>query len=263
MPLVDKSSLKKDICPPLDDILVDQLLSEYISQEKRFILREWEPSTLDAGQLTEAAARIVYHIDSGNLNHRKNVDDCLKYIEDLGQNNKHHFPDRKAGIHLARVLRTIYKFRSDRGAIHIDPQYTANHLDSKLVIENSRWILAELMRLFWNGDRAKVAVAIREIVEYELPVIGKFEEILLVQRTDCKVEEEILLLLHYAGESGLSQQKLTHYIPKDPGGVSRALKGLGPTGKRQIVRLRSGNFRLTDLGTKEVLTKLATKLALH
>jgi len=130
------------------------------------------------------------------------------------------------------------------------------------VIENSRWILGELLRIFWKGDRSEVATAIREILRYELPVIGKFENIVLVQRTDCSVEEEILLLLHYAGEEGLSQQQLTNWIPRDASGISRKLNELGPGGKRQVIKVTTGNFRLTDLGTKEVLTKLASKLTL-
>src|SRR5437016_4414822 len=117
MALIDKDTLHRQLVPPLDGPLANQLLAEYISQEKRFVLRDWEPSTLDGGQFTEAAARIIYHIDSANLNRRKGVDDCLSYVEDANQNNQHHFPERKAALHLARVLRTIYKFRSDRGAI--------------------------------------------------------------------------------------------------------------------------------------------------
>lgn len=263
MPLIDKSALRGQISPPIDQDLAEQLLAEYISQERRYVLRDWEPSTLDGGQFAEAAARIVYHIDSTNLSPRKSVDDCLSYVEDPKQRNAHHFPDRKSALHLARTLRVIYKFRSDRGAIHIDPVYTANHLDAKLVIDDSRWVLAEILRIFWKGDRAAVASAIREILQYELPVIGKFEDIILVQRTDCNVEEEILLLLHYSGEVGLSQGKLTKYIPRDPGGISRKIKELGPAGKRQIIKLANGNFRLTDVGSKKVLMSLAPKLTLQ
>src|SRR5947199_8957837 len=111
MALIDKDTLHRQLVPPLDGPLANQLLAEYISQEKRFVLRDWEPSTLDGGQFAEAAARVIYHIDSGNLNRRKSVDDCLSYIEDRKQNNRHLFPERKAAIHLTRDLRTVYKFR--------------------------------------------------------------------------------------------------------------------------------------------------------
>jgi hypothetical protein len=81
MALIDKQSLLSDLTVRLDSQLAEQLLSEYISQEKRYVLRDREPATLDGGQFVEAAARIVYHVDSGNLNRRKSVGDCLSYVE--------------------------------------------------------------------------------------------------------------------------------------------------------------------------------------
>lgn len=77
MPRLQKSSLTAKLCPPLDGVLVEQMLTEYVSLENRFVLREWEPATLDGGQFVEAASRIVYHQDSQNLNRRRGVAKCL------------------------------------------------------------------------------------------------------------------------------------------------------------------------------------------
>ncbi len=182
MPLIDKLTLISSVCPPLDTKLIEQLIAEFVSQERRYILRDWEPATLDGGQFAEAAARILYHQDSKVLNHKRSVGECLTYVEDPKNANSHQYPDRKSALHTARVIRTIYKFRSDRGAVHIDPEYDANQLDSKLVIENSRWVLSEILRIFWTGDRSVVAAAIREIIQYDIPVIGNYEGRLIVQR---------------------------------------------------------------------------------
>jgi len=261
MPLVDKQILIRDLVNRLDPGLTDQLLSEYISQEKRYVLRDWEPATLDGGQFVEAAARILYHIDSGNLNRRKKVDDCLAYVEDPQNRNTHSFPDRKSASHICKVLRTIYKFRSDRGAVHIDPVYTANQLDSRLVIDNSRWVLSELLRIFWSGDRTEVAKAIREILQYEVPAVGRFQDLLLVQRTDCTAEEEILLLLRESGEAGLTREELGRFVRKTPGRVTQAIQGL--ESMRDIIQIRGGAFRLTDLGALKVVQDLADKMHLN
>lgn len=91
---------------------------------------DWEPATLDGGQFCEIGARCVFHIDSKNLNLTKGVDDCLEYIEDLENKRKHFFPSRKDALNLCKVIRLAYRFRSKRGAIHIDPQYSANEMDS-------------------------------------------------------------------------------------------------------------------------------------
>jgi hypothetical protein len=261
MALIDKESLFKDLTTRLDSVLTQQLLTEYVSQEKRYILRDWEPATLDGGQFVEAAARIVYHVDSGNLNRAKKVDDCLSYIEDPKNQNTHSFPERKSALHLCKVIRTIYKFRSDRGAVHIDPLYTANQLDSRLVIDNSRWVLSELLRIFWSGDRKEVARAIREILQYEIPAVGRFGEDRLVQRPDCSAEEEILLLLRDGGEGGLLREQLGRFVKKTAGRVTQAIQKLER--RREIIQTRDGLYRLTDLGALRVIQDLADKIQLN
>lgn len=262
MAYIDKSIIINDISPPLDKTLTIQLLDEYVSQEKRFILGDWEPATLDGGQFAEAAARILYHNDSGILDKRKGVNECLRYVEDFNNSNTHLFPERKSALHLCKVLRATYKFRSDRGAVHIDPQYNANHLDSKYLLESCRWVLAELLRLFWNGDRKEVSTIIREILKFDIPSIRAFENSLLVQRTDCSAEEEILLLLYYSREAGLSRAELGRYVQKAPSAITNAIKSLASSKVRQIHKLTNGNFCLTDIGIRRVLSELADKLVL-
>lgn len=262
MASIDKSIIIKDISPPLDKTLATQLLDEYVSQEKRFILGDWEPATLDGGQFAEAAARILHHQDSGVLGKRKGVNECLQYVEDFQNKNKHYFPDRKSAGHLCKVLRAIYKFRSDRGAIHIDPEYDANHLDSKYLLESCRWVLAELLRLFWRGDRKEVSTVIREILKFNIPSIKAFDDTLLVQRTDCSAEEEILLLLYHSREAGLSRGELGRSVQKTPSAVTNAVKYLASSRVRQIYKIKNGNFCLTDIGVRRVLSELANKLIL-
>lgn len=260
MSSLSKSALVAEIVPPLDAQLAEQLISEYMSLERRFILADYEPATLDGGQFAEIASRIIYHQDSGKLNKRRSVHRCLIYIEDPDSKNSHHYPERKSSLHLCKVLRSIYKFRSDRGAVHIDPDYTANKLDAKLVVDNARWALSEILRIFWTGDRAIVARAIREIIEYDVPIVGDYEGRLLVHSTECTTEEEVLILLYYAGEMGLSRNQLGVYVEKTASGVTGALKSLISTSKRQAIQLKNKNYRLTNLGIVRVLDELGEKM---
>ncbi|MCJ7553667.1 MAG: hypothetical protein MUO34_07260 [Ignavibacteriaceae bacterium] len=262
MPSFSKADLINGLCPPLDKTLVNQLLDEFLSIEKRFIQRDWEPATLDGGQFCEAASRIINHIDSNNLNLRKGVSSCVDYIEDQNNSNIHHYPDRKSSLHTIRVIKSVYKFRSDRGAVHIDPVYTANHIDSRMVLENVRWILSEILRIFWQNDRAKISKIIKEIVQYDFPIIGNYEDKILVHRTDCSAEEELLLLLHFAGIEGYSRKQLGEYIQKDNAQVTRAIKKLSSNKFRQIIKLNNGNYRLTDPGILRVQKELYNKLKL-
>lgn len=258
MSVVTKENLLAGISPPLDSALTDQLLSEYISEERRYILGDWEPATLDGGQFVEAAARIIYHQDSGKLDRRKKVDDCLRHVEE--PKAAHKFRDRKSALHIAKVLRTVYNLRSDRGAVHIDPAYTANQLDAKLVIENCRWVLSEILRIFWSRNRQQVSKAIRELLQYEVPAVGRYGDKLLVERRDCTAEEETLLLLYYSGEAGHTRTELGRFIRKGPSKVTEAIRSLER--KREVINVDDSRFRLTALGTKRVLSQLPNKLRL-
>ena len=262
MPLVDKATLVLHLAPPLDTDLTTALVEEFISLERRFIQRDWEPAQLDGGQFCEVLGRLLYHHDSGILNPSKDFDECVKYIWDENNHNK-HLMDRQEASHISRVLRTTYKFRSQRGGIHISPTYKPNHMDSKIIIEMVRWCFAETLRVFWKGsDREQVAKAIRELLTFDVPCIGKFEDVILVQRIDLTAEEEILVLLHYAGEQGFTRNDVGKYAKVSPPSATTALQKLTSPERREVVLLSSGKYRLTDLGSKRIREKLPGKLLL-
>lgn len=259
----NKEDLFLQVCPPLDNQLVGGLVDEFISQERRYVLGDWEPATLDGGQFAEIASRIIYHVDSMNLNRRKSLNKCLKYVEDETCSNSHSFPQRRTALHLCKVIRTIYKFRSQRGAIHIDPEYTANELDSTLVISNVRWVMAELLRVFWSGDKTEVGRLIKEILRFDVPAVLSMDDRQLVVRTDCTVEEEIIILLFNRGETGMSRQELGRSIPRPAPTVTQSLGRLISPAQREVVKKCDGQFILTPLGAKRVREELSGKLTLE
>jgi len=258
MPLIDAAKLAAGISPPLDSTFADQLIREFISTERRFILRDWEPAELDGGQFAEILARIYYHLDSGTLNQTKGFDECVSYIE--GNQNSHAIVPRQDALHVCRVLRTIYKFRSQRGAVHISPTYQANHMDARLMMESVRWAFSETLRRFWNGDRTTVAKAVKEILDFDVPCVGRFDDLVLVQRTDLSAEEELLILLHYAGTEGFTRQQLGKFAQCSPSSVTTALQRLCSPDLREVVQLSNRSYRLTDGGEKRVREELAEKL---
>jgi hypothetical protein len=261
MPLIDKATLVAQLAPPLDANLTTALVDEFVSLERRFIQRDWEPAELDGGQFCEVLGRILYHQDSGNLNPAREFDECMKYIEDEKNQNSHAISPRRDALHLAKVLRTVYKFRSQRGGVHISPTYGPNHMDAKIITDMVRWSFAEALRIYWKGsDREQVAKAIRELLQFDVPCIGKFEEVIMVQRTDLSAEEELLVLLHYAGELGFTRGELGKYARLAPQRVSDALYKLTSPESRQVIKLASGKLRLTDLGSKRIRENLPDKL---
>jgi hypothetical protein len=263
MGLIEKREVVARLSPPLDHFLATQLLDEFISMERRFIQRDWEPTELDGGQFAEILARIIYHQDCGTLSLDKEFDDCARYVEDVGGRNQHLLLPRQGGLHVLKVLRAVYKFRSQRGAVHVSPTYKPNHMDSRFSMEAVRWCMTETLRLFWRGDREVAAKAIREILQFDVPCIGTFEGAVLVQRTDLTAEEELLVLLHYAGEGGFSRAELGKSCLKAAPTVTTALQTLASPSRREIVQVMDGRYRLTDLGSKRIREHLADKLLLQ
>ena len=170
--------LKIALVKEIDPQLAEQLVDEFASVEEAFLLKRWKYSELDGGRFAEVAARIVYSIDSSNLSRTKPVDDCLRYIDN--DQVSHAFPERQAAIHLAKVLRAIYKLRSQRGAVHVSPTYTANEIDSRMILESVRWILADLLRIFVTADRELVAETVRDLARFPQPLIRDIENVPLL-----------------------------------------------------------------------------------
>jgi len=263
MPLKSKAQLIAALVPPLDGLLAAQLLDEYESLERRFVLSDWEPAELDGGQFCEILARILNHIDSGHVSLTKDVKDCLAYVVDDDNKRPHHYTPRSDFLHLAKVVGTVYKFRSARGAVHISSTYEPNHMDARLVIECARWCLAETLRIFWTNDREEVASTIREILKFDTPCVGLFGDRTIIQRTDLSVDEEILVLLHHAGEAGLTRAALGQSLFSPASTISDALKRLASAQCRQIVERTPKHFVLGDLGAKRIREQLSQKLRIQ
>lgn len=251
------AELKAALRQAVDSQLSAQLIDEAVSLEEAFLLRKWKYSELDGGRFAEVAARIVYSVDSGNLSRTKGVDDCLKYIDN--DQVDHSFPERQGSIHLAKVLRAIYKLRSQRGAVHVSPTYTANEIDSRLIVECARWVLADLLRVFVTADRDQVAATIRGLSRFPQPIIRRYQAIPLLQSVTFTTKEEVLAHL-LNDDDGMTGSGLIAVIPKDASGVRRALKALSAARSRQIVE-RSGVWHITDLGIARIEQRINQELA--
>jgi len=93
--------------------------------------------------------------------------------------------------------------------------------------------------------------------------VGKFESVLLVQRTDLHPEEEILVLLHYAGEQGFTRRELGQYAMSSAPAITKAIDALTSSKRREAVQVNDGRYVIADLGQKRLRENLAGKLLLE
>lgn len=238
--------------------LAEKMLEEATALEEAFLQRKWKYSELDGGRFAEVSARIVYSADSANLSLNKGVDDCLKYVDN--QQVQHYFPEPQAAIHLSKVIRSVYKLRSQRGAVHVSPTYTANELDSRLIVESARWILAEILRIFAKADRDEVVAVMRDLARFPQPLVRAYEGVPILQHVSFTTEQEVLAHLFFSRD-GYTVAELVKIIPKDATGVRRAVNKLVSGSVRQVVS-RSGRLVITDLGVARIEAKIAGEVPL-
>ncbi|HYH74862.1 MAG TPA: hypothetical protein VD735_02775, partial [Candidatus Saccharimonadales bacterium] len=65
---MEHDELVNELAKAIDQTLAQQLVAEAIANEEAFKLRKWGSAELNGGRFAEVAARIIYSVDSGNVN---------------------------------------------------------------------------------------------------------------------------------------------------------------------------------------------------
>ena len=149
----------------------------------------------------------------------------------------------------------VYKFRSDRGPVHISPEYTANEMDSILMLHAGKWMFAELLRIAWNKDRKVIAETIADIIQLEHSLIHELDGTPLILDHTVSAPEEILLLLNHADGHKLQKDKLTKLAKNNT--ESSVASAISRLTKSNEIRANGvpGGLALTPKGQKRVIKK--------
>jgi hypothetical protein len=203
---LDPDSLLATIPQPLRN----ELLEAFNLIVTNFREERWEPSELNGGKLCEVVYTILRgYIDGafpttptkpGNM-----VDACRAFEQASSA-----FP-RSVRIQIPRMLIALYEVRNNRGVCHVGSDVNANQMDATCVLYVSKWIVAELVRLFHNVDTEAAEAAIDSIVERTLPVVWKVGERLRILDTKTTMKEKTLLLL-YQSSTCLREQDLFDWV---------------------------------------------------
>ena len=249
--------LIQDLSQIVDKHFAKSIVESYVEMQQRFLSGDWKPAELDAGRFCEVISRAILQLDTGKIDNRKlpgKVRDLL-----LNQQIPHKISN-KDRRHLTQVIRTVYNFRSDRGAVHISAEYTANYMDSMLVLHASKWLFAEFLRLAWNQDRSIIAETIAQLVQLEHSIIHELDGQPLVLARDITAIDEVLLLLYHAENNCLSRAEIREYaVGQKSNNVSVAISRLI---KNKDIRPLSNKTQvtLTPNGQKRIFEKLLPTL---
>jgi len=254
-----KENLIKELSQIIDGSLGRQLVESYSEMQRRFLLQDWKPTELDGGQFCESIARAFYQLDSGHITNSQLPGEIISKLLDKSSPHRLDVKDRS---HFSKTLSLVYKFRSDRGAIHISPRYSANHLDATLLIYGVKWLLSDFLRISMQEKPEKIAELIEAIIEIETPLIHTADGIPLVLDYKVRPLEEVLVQLFFAKDGKLPKKKLYEYTKQGTTAINGAVAWL--IKKRLIRKLndQGKSLMITPTGRKFVIKNISPKLEL-
>jgi hypothetical protein len=158
----------------------------------------WEPSELNGGKLCE----IVYSIVRGKADgafpaSSSKPRNMLSACQQLEQETQ--LP-RSLRIQVPRMLVALYEIRNNRGVGHVGSDVDPNHMDAVAVLYMSKWLVAELIRVFHQLDTLAATEAVDALVEREVQVVWSVDGRKRVLRDKATLREKTLLVLY--SESG-------------------------------------------------------------
>jgi hypothetical protein len=258
MPLSSKQ-LTAELAKIVDPTFASAIVNSYVEMEQRFFAGDWQPAELDGGRLCEAISRALYQLDCGYIMHTELPGQICDSLEDFNNKRTHNLAETYRR-HFCKAIRLVYKFRSDRGAVHISHEYTANEMDSVLMLHVGKWMFAEFLRLAWNQDRKIIAEAIADIIQLAHPVIHELDGKPLILDHTVSAPEEVLMLLSHADGHRLQKDDLTRQAKNNTdSSVGTAISRLTKTNEIRTTGT-PGELAITPKGQRRVIEKIIPKL---
>jgi hypothetical protein len=255
---VAPQQLIQELSSNVDRSLAEAVVDSYLEMQRRYLAGDWQPAELDGGRLCEAVSRAVYQLDTGTVTHSQLPGELRAKLLDEDKVQRQHnllISDRQ---HVMKAIDLVYKFRSSRGAVHISPTYTANAMDSMLVLHAGKWIIGEFLRIAWNQDKKIVAATVEQLAQLEHSLVHELDGRPLVLAPGISAPDEILLLLFHAPGNRLSRADIRLFASGQKSNTLGA--AVTRLTRDKLVRCaENGELVLTPLGQKRVMEQIIPK----
>lgn len=232
--------------------LRDELWETFNAILRNYQEEKWEPSELNGGKLCEVVYSILKgHVDGRMPNRaskpRNMVDACHK----LEQANSTNFC-RSVRIQIPRMLVALYEIRNNRGVGHIGGDVDPNHMDANAVLYMSKWIMAELVRVFHNVSTENATKAVDAIVERIIPVLWKVGNKHRILKIDLSMKEKTLVIL-YKVNDWIQESDLVDWVEHTNASIYRR-DVLRKLHKEKFIEYDEENkkAKISPLGVREV-----------
>jgi hypothetical protein len=232
--------------------LRDELLGAFNRIVLNYREHRWEPSELNGGKLCEVVHSILKGFVDGKYPPRaskpRNMVDACRELEHADSTRF----SRSLRIQIPRMLVALYEIRNNRGVGHVGGDVDPNHMDATAVLAMSKWVLAELVRIFHGVDTKTAATAVEAIVERHLPIIWRVNGKVRVLATKMTMKDKMLAVL-YQSPGPVLEANLVDWVEHSNPSVFRR-EVLAKAHKARLIEYdrHEGTAQISPLGVQYV-----------
>lgn len=145
---------------------VERLLDHYQSMQGRIQEGEYDEAGTHIGNFCENMVNILLDAMGEPVETRPNVNGFVN-----GSTSGKFGTDEPKSIRVQvpNVIRAAYDIRNNRDSVHVNLQVPVNHADTQAGISMCSWMLAEILRVYGDGDEtddmAEIGALIEELSE--------------------------------------------------------------------------------------------------
>ncbi len=242
----------------LPKTLREELFKAYNEIVKNYCEGRWEPSELNGGKLCE----IVYTILNGYISetYPPKAQKPKNFTESCRKLEQYSSCPRSIRIQIPRILIALYEIRNNRGVGHVGGDVDPNHMDAIAVLYVTKWIMAELIRVFHNLTTEKAAASVEMITERIIPVIWKIGDKYRVLKPELTMKEKTLLLV-YQNRDAVEESQLIKWVEHSNQSVYRR-DVLKPLHKNKLIEYdkEKKTITISPLGISDVENKIGFDL---
>ncbi|WP_308516074.1 hypothetical protein [Sphingomonas flavescens] len=177
----------------------DELFAKYREIERNFRERRWEPAELNGGKLCEVAYSILKgHVDGCFSPKPGKPSNFRQACLDLEKANSSF--GRSVRLLIPSILIPLYDIRNSRSVGHIGGDVDPNHMDSVCVLHMSKWVVSELIRLFYGVSIDEAQNLVEAISERQMPLVWETGVRRRVLATSLTMLEKTLVLLYSSAD---------------------------------------------------------------
>jgi hypothetical protein len=236
-----------------------ELLVAFSQIAKNYRERRWEPSELNGGKLCEVAYSIVKGY--ADLSYPKRATKPRNMVAACQALERATGAPRSIRIQIPRMLIALYEIRNNRNVGHVGGDVDPNHMDALCVLQMSKWIVAELVRVLHDIDVDEAAETVEGLIERETPIIWEVNGTKRVLDTSLTMREKSLVLLH-AADGAVKERDLVSWVEHSNASVFRR-DVLRTAHKAREIEYddSAAAVRISPLGIEKVETVILPKLS--